>query len=80
VLSGLGYGSADSLFASCSSLTSLDLSDFDTSNITNMKKMFSGCSSLTELDLNSFDVSNVTNFYMMFNGCSKLEYIFCEDN
>ena len=35
------------MFHSCSSLTSLDLSSFNTSKVTNMSNMFSDCSKLT---------------------------------
>ena len=63
------------MFAGCSHLTSLDLSHFDTSNVTSMNSMFYGCSSLTSLDLSSFDTSNVTNMYRMFDGCSSLKSI-----
>ena len=60
------------MFTYCSSLTSLDLSSFDTSAVTNMDSMFRGCSGLTSLDLSSFNTSAVTNMYAMFNGCSGL--------
>lgn len=55
------------MFFNCSGLTSLDLSNFDTSNVTNMGSMFGGCKSLTSLDLSSFDTSNVTNMNCMFS-------------
>lgn len=61
-----------SMFDGCSGLTSLDLSAFDTENITNMDYMFNGCSGLTSLDLSSFDTSQVTSMYKMFSGCSGL--------
>ena len=48
-----------------SSATTLDLSSFDTSKVTNMYYMFYG-SSATTLDLSSFDTSNVTNTGSMF--------------
>ena len=38
-----------SMFQSCSSLTSLDLSNFDTSKVTNMYNMFDTCRSLTDV-------------------------------
>ena len=50
------------MFQNCISLTNLDLSSFDTSNVTDMDYMFHGCSSLTNLDLSSFDTSNVTEY------------------
>ena len=60
------------MFSYCSTLSSLDLSGFDTSNVTYMNSMFSGCSSLYNLDLSSFDTSNVTHMNSMFSGCSSL--------
>ena len=51
----------------------IDLSSYDTSNVTDMRCMFDGCSSLESLDLSGFDTSNVTNMQSMFYGCSSLE-------
>ena len=65
-------GSLAYMFYYCSSLTSLDLSGFDTSSVTYMSYMFFGCSSLTSLDLSGFDTSNVTDMYDMFSDCSSL--------
>ena len=60
------------MFSGCSSLTSLDVSKWDTSNVTSMSAMFNGCSALTSLDVSKWDTSNVTNMNEMFNGCSAL--------
>ena len=60
------------MFYSCSSLTSLDLSNFDTSQVTRMSSMFRNCSGLTSLDLSGFDTSQVTDTDSMFYGCSSL--------
>jgi surface protein len=49
--------------------TILDLSSFDTSNVTAMDYMFYGCSATT-LDLSSFDTSKVTNMTNMFRNSS----------
>jgi len=54
-------------------IENIDLSSFDTKNITNMSNMFNGCSNLMKLDLSSFNTKNVTNMSFMFNGCSNLE-------
>ena len=54
------------MFLAMSNLTSLDLSDFDTSQVTRMDYMFYGMSSLTTLDLSNFDTSNVTRMPFMF--------------
>ena len=53
----------------------LDLSNFNTSKVTNMCFMFAGCSSLTSIDLSSFNTSQVTNMDEMFGGCSSLASI-----
>ena len=50
----------DYMFSGCESLTSLDLSNFDTKNVINMSHMFSGCCSLKEITLSyKFDTSHV---------------------
>ena len=60
------------MFYECRTLTSLDLSSFNTSAVTNMSSMFSSCSALTSLNLSSFDTSAVTNMSSMFYFCSGL--------
>ena len=62
----------DSMFKSCSKLTNLDVSKFNTSNVANMYSMFGDCSSLTSLDVSNFNTSKVTNMYYMFSSCSSL--------
>jgi len=62
----------ESMFNSCSSLTSLDLRSFNTANVTDMAGMFALCSSLTSLDLSNFNTANVTNMRRMFYDCSGL--------
>ena len=62
-------------FSYYSSLENLDLSGFNTSNVTNMEYMFRNCLSLTSLNLSSFNTSNVTNMSWMFCGCSSLTSI-----
>ena len=61
-----------SMFYNCSALTSLDLSGFDTSNVTNVSQMFSGCTALMSLDLIGFDTSSLTGISSMFFGCTAL--------
>ena len=55
-----------------SPLEEVNLSSFNTSNVTNMNSMFYDCSSLTSLDMSSFNTSNVTNMNSMFYDCSSL--------
>ena len=58
------------MFTGCSSLKELNLSNFNTNNVTDMRYMFDGCSLLKELNLYNFNTNNVTNMYRMFFGCS----------
>ena len=53
-------------------LTTVDLSNFDTSNYTNMNDMFKDCISLTSLDVSNLDTSNVAYTNSMFENCSSL--------
>ena len=53
-------------------IVELDLSNFDTSQVTDMQFMFSGMSSLTTLDLSNFDTSQVTDMKYMFRDMSSL--------
>ena len=64
------------MFAGCSNLTSLDVSNFNTAKVTNMGGMFGGCSSLTELDLSSFNTANVTGMDAMFVFSNNLKTIY----
>ena len=48
------------MFYGCSSLKELNLNNFNTNNVTDMRDMFSGCRSLKELNLNNFNTNNVT--------------------
>ena len=60
------------MFYNCNSLTYLDVSKFNTSNVTDMNSMFNNCNSLTYLDVSGFDTSKVTNMSLMFSHCSAL--------
>ena len=48
-------------------LVELDVSSFDTSNVTTMAGMFDSCYKLKSLDVSNFDTSNVTNMDYMFH-------------
>lgn len=56
-------------------LKTLNVSKFDTSQVTDMGSMFGGCSSLTSLDVSSFDTSQVTYMTDMFDSCSSLKFL-----
>jgi surface protein len=54
------------MFYGAKALTNLDLSSFDTSQVTDMSSMFENTTSLTSLDVSKFDTSQVTNMNSMF--------------
>ena len=60
------------MFSFMDNLTTIDLSNFDTSKVTDMTYMFSNSSNLTSLNLSSFDTSKVTNMRTMFACMSNL--------
>ncbi len=55
------------IFSYCFSLTSLNLSNFNINNVTDMSCMFAACPSLTSLNLSNFNINNVTDMSGMFN-------------
>lgn len=57
----------------CLYLTKIDLSNFNTENVTNMTFMFYDCVRLVELDISSLDTSNVEDMSYMFFYCSSIE-------
>ena len=59
----------------CSYLESIDVSNWDVSNVKNMKFMFCRCKSLDSIDVSKWNVSNVRNMSCMFFKCSSLESI-----
>ena len=62
----------DFMFSGCDSLTNLNLSNFNTQNVINMRYMFYYCNSLTNLNLSNFNTQNVTNMNYMFYNCNSL--------
>ncbi len=60
------------MFAGCTSLTSLDLSSFDTHNVDDMSEMFDYCTALTSINFSSFNTSKVDCMYGMFKECTSL--------
>ena len=60
------------MFYGCSGLISLDVTNFNTVNVTDMSNMFCGCSGLISLDVTNFNTANVTSMSGMFYGCSGL--------
>ena len=59
-----------SMFEECSSLKELNISNFNTNNVTDMSDMFKGCKLLTELNISNFNINNATNMKGMLTGYS----------
>ena len=65
--------SGSNLFSNLTNVTSIDLSNIDTSGVTSMEAMFLSDTSLTDITFGeNFNTSNVTNMNGMFKGCELL--------
>ena len=60
------------MFQFCGSLTSLDVTNFKTDNVTIMTGMFHSCEGLTSLDVTNLNTDKVSSMDFMFYGCSGL--------
>lgn len=60
------------LFSGCSNLTTIDVSNWDTSAVTVMANVFENCTSLTTLDVSKWNTSKVMDMDGLFDGCSNL--------
>ena len=61
------------MFYECKALKSIDVSCFDTSNVTDISGMFERCYALESVDVSGFNTSSVTDMRGMFSDCSKLK-------
>ena len=70
------------MFYKCSSLTNIDLSNFNTDNVKDMSCMFYKCSSLTNINLSYFNTNTANHRVMSFyffkqfieNACREMKY------
>ena len=68
------------MFQGCHELEYLDLSNFNTSNVTNMEYMFNNCYKLKNIKFsNKFNTIKVTSMERMFEACNELEYLNLSD-
>ena len=63
------------LFANFTNLQTINLTNFDTSQVTSLFAMFYNCKMLKEADLSNFDTSNVTTMQWLFRACTSLESV-----
>ncbi len=62
----------NNMFSRCSSLTFLDLYNFNTNNVEDLRNMFYSCCSLNSLNLSNFNTNNVKDMNNMLEYCSSL--------
>ena len=64
--------SLESTFEGCSSLTNINVSNWNMTNVSSLRNTFTGCSNLISLDVSNWDVSNVKDMSYLFSDCSNL--------
>ena len=68
------------MFKGCSSLESLDVSNFITKLVSDMREMFNSINKLKVLNLTSFYTVNLYNYNDIFGGNDNLEIILNKNN
>ena len=63
------------MFSGCSSLQSIDVSNWDTQALTSANGMFRACSSLQSIDVSNWNTQALTSANGMFRACSSLEML-----
>ena len=70
---GVAAKTCYSMFAGCTGLDSVEISELDTSRVTDMRLMFANCSWLDAIFASKLAVKQVTQSEGMFAGCTRLE-------
>ena len=63
------------MFYRCTEITEINLSNFNTSQVTSMYDMFAYCSSLTSINLSNIDTSKVESINSIFAYCSSITFL-----
>ena len=66
---------ANNLFRGCESLTKIDLSNFNASNVEDMSYIFGWCKSLKNINLSNINTQNLIDMNSMFFCCKSLTYL-----
>ena len=69
------FGTTSYMLNNCKSLTSIDLSNFDISNIFYFDNMFTNCTSLQTINLKGFKLDMGYSIESMFKNCYSLKYL-----
>ena len=67
------------MFDGCYALKDIDVTMFDTQNVTDMYYMFSFCCGLTNIDLSNFNTKSLKNAWDMFRECYNLKTIYASE-
>lgn len=68
------------MFDGCAKLSTVSLTNMDTTGVTDMSYMFKDVKVIKTLILTSFDTQNVTDMQHMFDNCESLKYIFATNS
>ena len=63
------------MFNECNEIKYLNLSNFNTSNVTDLCAMLQECFELEYVDISNFNIANAKDIRWMFNKCYKLKEI-----
>ena len=62
------------MFYKCESLIKLDISNFNTSNVTDMDYIFFGCQNLIDFNFSNINMEKIKEKANMFYDCSSMPY------
>ena len=62
----------ENMFNGLNKIIEIDLSNLDTSKVTNMVSMFEQCSNLEKILFGNINTSSVVNIHSLFQNCKKL--------
>ena len=65
--------SGKEMFKYLTNISFINLSNFNTNNISDMTKMFYNCSSLTSIDFGNINTSSVTSMEELFYNCTSIQ-------
>ena len=71
---------SSTIFQSCAAITSMDITRWDVSSMTNIGFFFNGCTNLSDFDASGWDVGNVTNTNGLFKNCEKMDFSLADWN
>lgn len=66
----------DSMFEYCKNIKKLDLSNWNTKQLTSANLMFYGDDNLTEVNIKGWDLNNLKKIRFMFAFCRSLEHVY----